>query len=127
MSDMSIVIVGVVSILSCVASVTWLARPSEFRPVRAPIAERLPPPPPVPETARLPPPPPVPETARLPPPPPVPETARLPPRASWPPPPTPPPLPDAEPSSPAATKRAPRPAREATAHAFLYVTKVPTR
>jgi hypothetical protein len=34
MSDMTIVVVGVVSVLSGVAVVTWLGRPSEFRPVR---------------------------------------------------------------------------------------------
>ena len=34
MSDMSIVITGVITILSCVAVVTWLARPAEFRSVK---------------------------------------------------------------------------------------------
>ncbi len=42
MSDMSIVIVGVVSVLSGVAMVAWLARPSEFRSVRVVSHERRP-------------------------------------------------------------------------------------
>lgn len=60
MSDMSIVIVGVVSILSCVSLVTWLARPAEFRvkvaaPVPRPrtvVAAPVAPPPPLPPVAR---------------------------------------------------------------------------
>lgn len=40
MSDVSTVIVGVVSVLSGVAVVTWLARPSEFRSVRVVSAKR---------------------------------------------------------------------------------------
>jgi len=34
MTDVSIVVVGVISVLSGVAIVAWLARPSEFRSVR---------------------------------------------------------------------------------------------
>ena len=40
MSDVSSVVVGVVSVLSAVAAVTWLARPSEFRSVRVVSRER---------------------------------------------------------------------------------------
>jgi hypothetical protein len=42
MSDVSIVILGVLCVLSGVAIVAWLARPSEFRPVRFAAPERHP-------------------------------------------------------------------------------------
>jgi len=107
---MSTVIVGVVSILSCVALVTWLARPAEFRvkaerpaPVRAPAPAVVPAPPLVP----------------------APKLG--PPAAAWPPVPAPPPRPDDVAKEPAAATRSPKPKRAATARSYLYVTKVPTR
>ncbi len=121
MSDMSTVIVGVVSILSCVALVTWLARPSEFRPVRVPRAERPPKPVRVPKAARRPEPAEQPAVA--------PALAHL---AAQQVPASKPVLPAnarAEPSlaDRLAIPRAPRAKKGSGARSFLYVTKVPTR
>jgi len=42
MSDVSVVVLGVIWVLSAVAIVAWIARPSEFRPVRFVAPERHP-------------------------------------------------------------------------------------
>jgi hypothetical protein len=104
MSDMSTVLVGVVSILSCLALVTYVARPADFR------GKVVWPEPPAKVAVPVP----------------SPRVAR-PIASSWPPPPTPPPIPEAAASEPVPALRAPRPARKAAARSFLYVTKVPTR
>ena len=110
---MSTVIVGVVSILSCVALVTYVARPAEFR-----VKVQWPEPPPV----EAPPVAPAAFPARSLP---LPLRSALPTAGSWPPAPAPPAVPEEAPAPVA--NRTPRPKRPANARSYLYVTKVPTR
>jgi hypothetical protein len=117
MSDMSTVIVGVVSILSCVSLITYLARPADFKvkveyPAPAPRVPNVK----APKVA-----------APAPAPRPRPVRPALPTTGSWPPAPAPPPIVEPASGQPAAGEETPRTKRTATARSFLYVTKVPTR
>lgn len=114
---MSTVIVGVVTILSCVALVTYVARPADFK-----VKINYPPPPPRAPKVKAPK-----IAAPAPAPRPRPVRPARPTVGSWPPAPAPPPAVGPESEQPAAVENTPRTKRAATARSFLYVTKVPTR